>query len=65
MEKQEVKRQNNRKDDIKRNENSDHDVPSKEKEWDPNRRVVKHSDLNYDEKSEGQKKVQQKTKDNK
>lgn len=37
MEKPEVKKQNNRKDDIKRKPDSKQNAPSKEKEWDPNK----------------------------
>lgn len=37
MEKPEEKKQNNRKEDEKRNPDSENNAPSKEKEWDPNR----------------------------
>ena len=37
MENLEERKQNNRKEDIKRNPDSDKNTPSKDKEWDPNR----------------------------
>ncbi|MBO3098593.1 hypothetical protein [Gelidibacter pelagius] len=48
MEKPEEKKQNNRKEDEKRNPDSERNMPSKEKEWDPNRDI--ESDVTDEEK---------------
>lgn len=48
MENLEERKQNNRKEDIKRNPDSEKNAPSKEKEWDPNRDHAQ--DISDDEK---------------
>ncbi|HUH28899.1 hypothetical protein [Gelidibacter sp.] len=62
MENLEERKQNNRKEDIKRNPDSDKNAPSKDKEWDPDR--DKAQDITEEEKLKNLKGVRKPKKSN-
>lgn len=62
MENLEERKQNNRKEDIKRNPDSEKNAPSKEKEWDPNRDI--EQDITNEEKLKNLKGVRKPKKSN-